>query len=295
MQAEVEYSRRLIVTSVQSSLTPLAPFSHRCTSEEQKPSKIILQRARLFLRACSDTMPRNVFAQIFPQLARYTQIRPYIADGSASRPRKTGPTDKTHFIAIKTPSKKERHGHTPSPNPFDPKLCAGKSRQRKSKIKRRLVDSQTGRASAPPVLIDELNPETRNRSLPDLNALIRESPALSHLTTSLETESPPHLVSEQEYVARRVASTQGLLTYFYLLPIATLRGRRFPQLDTFQAVTTVPFDHSINDDGTWMPMDSEGGAIKQEPLEIATSTLGTLDDLFLFDTSISIDGTSFNP
>eukprot|EP00035_Acanthoeca_spectabilis_P011318 m.199048 g.199048 ORF g.199048 m.199048 type:complete len:268 (-) comp15309_c0_seq4:2282-3085(-) len=267
MQAEVEYSRRLIVTSVQSSLTPLAPFSHRCTSEEQKPSKIILQRARLFLRACSDTMPRNVFAQIFPQLARYTQIRPYIADGSASRPRKTGPTDKTHFIAIKTPSKKERHGHTPSPNPFDPKLCAGKSRQRKSKIKRRLVDSQTGRASAPPVLIDELNPETRNRSLPDLNALIRESPALSHLTTSLETESPPHLVSEQE----------------------------FPQLDTFQAVTTVPFDHSINDDGTWMPMDSEGGAIKQEPLEIATSTLGTLDDLFLFDTSISIDGTSFNP
>eukprot|EP00035_Acanthoeca_spectabilis_P011317 m.199037 g.199037 ORF g.199037 m.199037 type:complete len:255 (-) comp15309_c0_seq3:2282-3046(-) len=196
-----------------------------------------------------------------------SSIRPYIADGSASRPRKTGPTDKTHFIAIKTPSKKERHGHTPSPNPFDPKLCAGKSRQRKSKIKRRLVDSQTGRASAPPVLIDELNPETRNRSLPDLNALIRESPALSHLTTSLETESPPHLVSEQE----------------------------FPQLDTFQAVTTVPFDHSINDDGTWMPMDSEGGAIKQEPLEIATSTLGTLDDLFLFDTSISIDGTSFNP
>lgn len=102
-------------------------------------------------------------------------------------------------------------------------------------------------------------------------------------------------MSEQEYVARRVASTQGLLTYFYLLPIATLRGRRFPQLDTFQDVTTVPFNHSINDDGIWMPMDSEGGAIKQEPLEIATSTLGTLDDLFLFDTSISIDGTSFNP
>lgn len=147
----------------------------------------------------------------------------------------------------------------------------------------------------PHLLTEYCHHSRRNRSLPDLNALIRESPALSHLTTSLETESPPHLVSEQEYVARRVASTQGLLTYFYLLPIATLRGRRFPQLETFQDVTTVPFDHSINDDGTWMPMDSEGGAIKQEPLEIATSTLGTLDDLFLFDTSISIDGTSFNP
>jgi len=191
------------------------------------------------------------------------------------------PTDTTHFIAIKTPVKRDRR--TPSPRSTgrvtpDTRISAHRKGHRKPKLKSGVPDF-CGRASAPPFFNDDAVSGSRSRSLPDLEPHFAMTACAPLAALIPYTEGEATIAAAPAPMAADQAPQFGGL--------GDLVGRE--DLHDVMAMShddpaaTFPFGADTGDGCRWM--DGDG----HDRLYVHTAKIANVNGLLLYETDVTAE------
>eukprot|EP00038_Savillea_parva_P013269 m.7779 g.7779 ORF g.7779 m.7779 type:complete len:300 (+) comp2478_c0_seq1:269-1168(+) len=192
------------------------------------------------------------------------------------------PSDTTHFIAIKTPSRKDRARYTPSPGPT-PSNAGKKKKGRKPKTIR-LYDTHSGRASAPPLCSADDEPETRARSMSDLGNHVYDQDGLC--TPLLFGTHQDEVASGVSHRQVPISPTSSLATNSFT-GLDDMLGSESPRVDSHVLDSVdYAFGPNADDVGAWMESTLRARPMELEAQTENTATIKNINGFIMYETDL---------